>query len=184
MGASRQTFFAALALAGIAALAVALLAAYTGGFARSAQSTADLRDGAAPAQIDSPEPPPPVNRWIDPATGEFIVGVYDDRHMSEEDKAKDPVYDPRWDPFAACVRQEGYEPLSPGSPWFVQADMDALLARVNAERPDTTANRRVNTGDSLPGLAGAFLKCADEWLALTPEQAKANGFQEGKRSAP
>jgi hypothetical protein len=171
----------AIGIAGVLAAAVA-----AGSFAWSADSTslqgvdATAAPGATPAP--PPDSPPPFNRWIRPDTGEFWVDPYDDRHLSEEAKAADPVYNPRWDPFAACIEDQSYEALAPGSAFFTQADMDALLARVNAERPDTRANRQVSNGDTLPGLAGAFLKCADEWLALTPEEAKALGFEEGKRS--
>lgn len=176
-------------IAGAAVVAIALGAAIalsSGRFASSADNEPPPTEHPSATTEPSPAPwpqgPPPYNRWIRPDTGEFWVDVYDDRHISEDDRASDPVYNPRWDPFAACIENEGYESLALGSSFFTQADMDALLARVNAERPDASANRQVNNGDTLPGLAGAFLKCADEWLALTPEEAKALGFEEGKRS--
>src|SRR4051812_47917128 len=43
-------------------------------------------------------PPPPYNRWIRPDTGEFEAYVWDDRSISDEQKAAEPWYDPRWKP--------------------------------------------------------------------------------------
>jgi hypothetical protein len=126
----------------------------------------------------TPEPPPPYNSWIDPITGRFSVPEYDDRHLSEEQKAADPVFNPRWAPFARCMEDAGYEALAPGSTRFSQRDLDLLLERVNAERPDVAANRQVKTGDQLPGLPGAFLNCADQWLALSTEEMDALGLRD------
>ncbi len=103
--------------------------------------------------------------------------TYDDRSLTDDQKANDPVFDPRWNPFACCLEQRGYGVRSSASDQVTQAHMDALLHRVNRDQPDTHANRQVNNGDRLAGLAGAFLDCADQWLRLTTEEVEALGLK-------
>lgn len=112
--------------------------------------------------------PPPFNRWIDPATGKFYDPIiWDDRELGPEQKAAKPLPpDPRWAPFSSCMADRGFETRNDPSEAFSQADMDRLVAEVNAARPDTAANKLVNGNATLTGLPRAFVDCADQWLAI------------------
>ncbi|MGI8925944.1 MAG: hypothetical protein ACR2HN_04770 [Tepidiformaceae bacterium] len=143
-----------------------------GAVAFGAQSDDDTKPHTA---LDGP-PPPAFNRWISPATGRFTVPRWDDRHISEEQKlAKPAPPDPRWAPFAQCMVVQGFAvPQGPDGS-FGQVQLDGLLSSINAARPDDAANKAVGAGP-LPGVAGAFLTCADTWLAIPVKDFDKHGL--------
>lgn len=120
--------------------------------------------------------PPKYNRFIRPDNGRFETLLWDDRPISDEAKAAQPWYDPRWTKFNQCLVAEGYDIRPDPTQPFSQRDLDALLARINSERPDGEANRQIGADiDAVPGIAGAFLRCA-HWIAYSREQWAANGI--------
>ena len=143
------------ALVGAGALAGIAGAAASGAFSGS--------DG--PFTAENGPVPPAHSRWIR-GDGRFAVQEYDDRQLPVEEKAKQPAYNPRWEPFSKCLASEGFAQGRIASRPFSQADLDRLLADVNSERPDASANRQLSSGQGVSGLAGAFLRCADTWLAI------------------
>jgi hypothetical protein len=119
-------------------------------------------------QTEDSVPPPAHSVWINPR-GEFEVWDYDDRNLSDEEKAQDPIVNPRWAPFAECMAERDQDVVD-GSPASMrQADLDALVDRLNSEHSDTEANRRISVAEDTSGLAADFLACADEWLNLSSE---------------
>ncbi len=125
-------------------------------------------DTTSHTREDGP-PPPPFNRWISPVSGKFSVPEWDDRHISAEEKAKNPAIDPRWKPFSECLAARKLETRPDPTRPFVKADLDRLLNGVNTSRPDPGANKRIRQGEAVQGLAGGFLECADEWLSIRIE---------------
>ena len=126
-----------------------------------------------PAQL----PPPPYNRFIRPDTGRFEVLLWDDRPLSAEQKAALPSFDPRWKPFGHCMAAEGYEVRADATKPFTQKDVDFIVARANEQLPDAQANKRIGGNvDKVDGVAGAFLRCAGQWLGLAPADWPAHGI--------
>jgi hypothetical protein len=127
--------------------------------------------GSRPIGDPSQLPPPPYNRFIRPDTGRFEVYEWDDRALTATQKAAQPWYDPRWKPFSDCMIAEGYDVRADATKAFAQQDLDQVVTRANAQLPDANANKRIGGNTSgVPGIAGAFLRCAGRWLALAPEQ--------------
>lgn len=145
------------------------------GFAAGVTSSVIVAAQTGPAKqqpiSDSAQlPPPPYNRFIRPDTGRIEASVWDDRALSPAQKSIQPWYDPRWRPFSDCMVAAGYEVRTDKSRAFGQPDLDEILRRANAQLPDATANKTVGSNvATVPGVAGAFLQCADKWLALAPE---------------
>ncbi len=132
----------------------------------------------APPQEDGP-PPPTYNRFIRPDTGEFwdSYGAWDNRAISDEEKAKSPWYNPRWAPFSKCMAGAGFETRKDRSLPFAQADLAGLVTQVNAARPDRVANKAIGQNVKVGGIGEAFLVCAEKWLALPIEELAANGLR-------
>lgn len=128
-----------------------------------------------------PTPPIPIlNRWIRPDTGVFYMaaGPWDNRELPAEQKAATPWYDPRWKPFGACMRAAGFEVRTEPSKPVNQSDIDRIIGRLNSQNPDRAANKRIRPGDySMGGFTGAFLQCADRWLAIQSEDFEKNGIR-------
>ena len=103
---------------------------------------------------------PAFNPWVND-NGEFSVPRYDDRH--EVPEGEEPLLDPRWPAFNACMEARGHK-LVAQSEVFTQEHLDTLLARVNEAMPDRVANKRTPPSE-LTGIAGDFVACADEELA-------------------
>lgn len=141
--------------------------------AAGAQFATDNRKPNTPADVS----PPVFNRWIRPDNGRFEAHTWDNRRLTDVQKAANPCYDARWEPFAACMAGRGYEVHGVQGTPFSQADLDRLVERVNDERPDGAANKRIAQGDTVPGLAGAFLDRADEWLTISYEDLAAHGLR-------
>jgi hypothetical protein len=111
------------------------------------------------------------NRFIG-FQGVFHVPLWDDRNLSDEEKAKDPWFNPSWAPFSECLAGRGLEVRADPSQQFAQADLDRLLARLNSEYPDTDANKAIpyDAKGKVEGDAGVFLDCAEAWLTKTPQE--------------
>lgn len=103
------------------------------------------------------------NPWLDDS-GRFHSPVYDDRHISDDDKVANPVYNPQWEPFAECMETAGVVVRAPAER-FAQSHLDALFVRLNEENPDPEANKLLDMNDDPGGLTGAFLVCARDTLA-------------------
>jgi hypothetical protein len=124
-------------------------------------------------------PTPVVNRWIAPDTGAFVNpgGPYDDRRLSEEEKARNPVFNPLWKPFSDCMVERGFDVRASSSEPFAQKDLDELIRRLNIAMPDGQANKQLGPAGPAPGIAGAFLACADRWLTIAPDDYEKNGIR-------
>lgn len=134
-----------------------------------------------PAQLS----PPPYNRFIRPDTGRLETYVWDDRPISAAQKLGQPWYDSRWKPFSGCLVAEGYEVRANPTRPFDQNDLDEVLARANAQLTNSEANKRIGSNvASVPGIAGAFLRCAGRWLALAPEEYGIARLEPGEVPAP
>jgi hypothetical protein len=153
---------------------LAMLAAACGVVAAGCVSST-LATAPAPSV---PNPPPPINRWISPVTGSFTVPAWDDRELSDEQKRAKPLLpDPRWTPLAECMTARGFETRADPSLAFSQQDLDHLVAAVNAAQPDTQANKQLGAkAAALPGIAGAFVQCADQSLAIPVSEFAAHGW--------
>lgn len=123
--------------------------------------------------LPSEATPPHFNPWIDPQTGRFTVRDFDDRELSVEVKRQYPVTDPRWGPFAECMNTAGYSVGDPKG--FSRATLDDILGRLNVTT-NLQENRLLDAGATLPGMPGAFLKCADTWLSIPVSDFPKHGF--------
>ncbi len=139
---------------------------------------ADSRDPDQRPALEGEVPLPVINRWLAPDTGAFVNpdGPWDNRNLSAQEKAKGPWYDPRWRPFSECMAGEGHDVRVSTSVPFNQSDLDSIIARVNVQRPDGKANKALRRGDAVPGIAGTFLKCANRWLTIGPDDYEKNGI--------
>lgn len=159
-----------------------MTACYADDDPRATSSTATQLPQATEASQTSVEHPTPLDPTIPPFDGlphrfigfqgAFNVPVWDDRNLSDEEKANDPWYNPSWVPFSACLADRGLEIRSDPSQPFSQADLDRLLARLNAEYPDPEVNKQFpyHATGKVSGDAGIFFDCAEEWLTKTPRE--------------
>ncbi len=155
------------------AVVATVLAVAAVGLAVAAQSNDDTTQHT-PADL----PPPPFNRWINASTGRFEVPRWDDRELSDDQKAAKPLpVDPRWAPLSECMAAKGFETRANPAQPFGQADLDHLLSVVNAASPDATANKQLGSNArSAPGIAGTFVTCADASLAIPIEDFPQHGW--------
>ena len=170
---------------GIGLAGLVALGASTGLVVTWVSGISDAKEPAGlPVSSDADvDPPPPLGfLFLRPDTGRFTVTAFDDRELSDEAKAANPVFNPAWKPFADCLAQRGlaagvFDPKGR----FSQADLDRVLARVNADSPDRTANFALNGADAAgrtalvaanPRTQSAvtFLECAGQWLTKSPEE--------------
>ncbi|MCC7366331.1 MAG: hypothetical protein IT303_18380 [Dehalococcoidia bacterium] len=159
--------FLVIMATGVAAILVGLVA---GGLSSSADEPSPPSGPVITRTEDAPLPQfrnPFINM-----EGRFFVHQWDDRVISEEAKRADPWLNPAWEPFAGCLAGRGLEVRHDPSQPFDQDDLDTLLDRLNRAYPDPAANLRIpqRAGDSVPGDAGAFLACAEEWLTKSPQE--------------
>lgn len=161
-------------------LATAVLAGVVFGAAASAYAVSTRGDDPAePAPGEQTPPVPTLNRWVRPDSGLFwnSNGIWDNRNLPDEQKAATPWYDPRWKPFAACMQDRDFEVRADGNRPFDESDLDKVIERLNKENPDTARNRTVPPGDySMGGFTGAFLECAERWLAIQPGDFAKSGI--------
>ncbi len=159
-------------------LALVVAAGVVIGAAGSMLASAQDKD-AAPQPVGdlAALPPPSYNRWIRPDTGRFEAYVWDDRELAEHVKAAEPWYDPRWRPFSSCMASEGFDVRRDQTRPFSQQDLDEIVVRANAQMPNPQENLRIGAQTAaVPGVAGAFLRCADRWLALSGPAWAAHGI--------
>lgn len=140
---------------------------------RSGAPTAGTVNHPEPYGSEKEAPPPAFNRWVNPGTGQFWVPDSDDRELGTQTKEQYPLLDPRWKPFVECMRDRGFDLGAPAD--FRRRDLDALLEGITAEVGVDQA-KQLNTGDALPGRPGAFLACADQWLAIPVADFPKYGF--------
>lgn len=78
--------------------------------------------------------PPPRSRFV---TGEgfYFLPPWDDRHLSEAEKAADPWIDPFWPAFVECMQAGGVGVGSTTPETARQPDIDRLVAEVNESGP-------------------------------------------------
>lgn len=124
------------------------------------------RDGATSADGVFIPYPPDEMRWMS-KEGFIEIGPFDDRNLSPEEKAADPLLDPRWPDFVGCMGAAGFGDGLPEPELFRQEHFDRLVAAINAEGPfleiDASGPRYVGTA-----AADAFVNCAQVVLAGPP----------------
>ena len=122
-------------------------------------------------RVEDAPTPHPHNRFVS-MDGTFFVLPWDDREISDEQKKADPIYNPAWVPFASCMETHGLAVRSSPGTKFSQADLDALVSRLNRENPDRAANLALpfKANGTVGGTVGAFLDCGEQWLTKTPQE--------------
>lgn len=124
------------------------------------------QDGATTADGVFIPYPPDEMRWMD-KDGFIAVGPYDDRNLKPEEKAADPLVDPRWPDFAECMDAAGFGDGLPEPDLFRQEHIDRLVEVINAGGPfleiDASGPRYVGTA-----AADAFMNCAQVVLVGPP----------------
>jgi hypothetical protein len=161
-------------------LATAILGGLVAGLLAAGLVVAFGNDDKNVRPLDPSEVPTPIaSRWIRPDTGEFWNGdgSWDNRSLSDEQKAAKPWYDPRWKPFSDCMVERGFDVRASSSEAFAQKDLDELIRRLNIAMPDGQANKQLGPAGPAPGIAGAFLACADRWLTIAPDDYEKNGIR-------
>lgn len=110
--------------------------------------------------------PPSETRWMD-KDGFLNAPQWDDRNLSPEEKAADPVHDPRWPALVRCTDAEGFGAGLPAPEEFVQADLDALVEEINQGGPFVF---REDSGRQYRGTpaSDAFTQCAEATLTEAP----------------
>lgn len=131
----------------------------------------------------TPPPAPPREMVLVDKNGFIRKPQWDDRRLSDAEKAANPTVNPRWAPFARCMVAEG--PATGVSPsTFAQRDLDVIVDRLNAAGPlvqltaGTLVVRREAELDAYVRCAFAILLLPSEDLykVLTPaELAAAQG---------
>lgn len=124
------------------------------------------RDGATTADGVFIPYPPDEMRWMD-KDGFIAVGPYDDRNLKPEEKAADPLVDPRWPDFVECMDAAGFGDNLPAPDLFRQDDLDRLVEAINEGGPfleiDASGPRYIGTPAS-----DAFMHCAQTVLSEPP----------------
>ena len=187
----RETFFAyPKASISVAVLGALLLIAFPVGVALGLPWAQDkegrpasppLDDRKAVVQtVDHIPPPPPAEMGLVDNKGYVRVGVWDDRHLTPEQKKANPAVNPRWAPLARCLEAAG---VSAGADpaGFRQDDLDSLIARLNAGGPLVTNEAGRLTVRHSPET-DAYTRCAvstlqvfseDLYKILTPSELQA-----------
>lgn len=101
--------------------------------------------------------PLPMSRFAR-EDGLFVIPEYDDRRLSEAQKAADPVRNPRWPAFVRCMQAAGLGLGIRDPEQASQADIDALMAEVNRAGPSYVWSARGPLYQPSPG-GDAFLGC-------------------------
>lgn len=90
--------------------------------------------------------------------GIFFIPPYDDRRLSDAQKAADPVRNPRWPAFVRCMQATGLGLGIRDPEQASQSDIDALMAEVNRAGPSYVWSPRGPLYQASPG-GDAFLRC-------------------------
>jgi|GEM_PF-3967985 len=173
MSTTQKKFLAgAGTLALLASLAIGVLFA-SGTFAQDPPKPpfGDERDAPTPGRSF---------QFIDGTVGRFRVATWDDRNLTNEEKAADPVFNPAWEPFGECVRGRGVSLPPQAGQRLTQADLDGFVERRNAQSPrrdenlDLAAKKPAERTAAIQARphqrdAAVFLDCAEEWLTLSPQ---------------
>lgn len=102
---------------------------------KQAKESATVTDPSRALYPPGQAPTPlPMSRFAR-EDGFFAITPYDDRQLSPERKAADPVQDPRWPGFVRCMQAAGFGLSIRDPERTTQADIDALLAEVNRSGP-------------------------------------------------
>lgn len=124
------------------------------------------RDGATSADGVFIPYPPDEMRWMD-KDGFIAVGPYDDRNLTPEEKASDPLVDPRWSDFVECMDAAGFGDNLPLPDVFRQDDLDRLVEAINEGGPFLEINASGPRYIGTPA-SDAFMHCAQTVLAEPP----------------
>lgn len=103
-----------------------------GKLARQEAST-DSSNALCQSEADCP-PPPARSRFVT-HEGFYDLPPWDDRHLSEAEKAADPWIDPFWPAFVECMQAGGIGVGTTTPETARQADIDRLVAEVNESGP-------------------------------------------------
>ena len=113
--------------------------------------------------VQAPAPPPKEMVLVD-KSGFIESPNWDDRHLSPEQKAADPVVNPRWAPFARCMQGHGVA-IARAPSEFRQGDLDALVSQLNSDGPLVDTSLGLFTVRHSPAL-DAYVACAFATLEL------------------
>ncbi len=80
-------------------------------------------------------PPPAASSRFKDKDGYYRIPQWDDRRLSPEAKAQDPWRDPFWPRFVRCMQDVGIGAAIVAPDDATQADIDRLVAEVNAPGP-------------------------------------------------
>src|SRR5687768_15084279 len=93
--------------ASLAILGIGLAATSVGAVGIVTSSLADEPERKPIESVAEAPPAPALTFQFISSEGEFRVSTWDDRALSEAQKAADPSFNPAWEPFAACLEQRG-----------------------------------------------------------------------------
>lgn len=89
----------------------------------------------APCKDTSQCPPPPPRSHFINQQGFFELPRWDDRDLTDDEKAQDPRRDPFWPAFVQCLQDRGVGVGVTTPDGATQTDIDRLVAEVNESGP-------------------------------------------------
>jgi hypothetical protein len=129
----------------------------------------DYSDAAVQDEDEIPAPPPFEVLFVDARGNLLPPRDRDDRHLSPEEKAKNPLVFPKWAQFLACLAREGFavreEALAnPGATRY--AEVTALWEQARAEGPSTITQDAGKFDLQLTDAAASYVACHMETIGL------------------
>lgn len=125
---------------------------------------------------DTIECPPPAlrSRFIQ-EDGFFRLPRWDDRNLSDEEKARNPWPDPFWPAFIRCMQDAGIGLTITIPEEATQEDVDRLVAEVNASGPAYIGTPKGLQFQPTPA-SEAFLKCETILYGPRPASTPSGGL--------
>ena len=102
---------------------------------KRAKASAIVTDPSRALYLPGQAPTPLPQSRFAREDGFFAVGPYDDRQLSTEQQVMNPVRDPRWPASIRCMQATGLGLAIREPERATQAEIDALVAEVNASGP-------------------------------------------------
>lgn len=130
---------------------------YEGKRARQAAPTTDPSKALFKDPATAPTPLPNRSAFIT-EEGFLRLPQFDDRHISEEEKAQNPWRDSAWAPFIRCMQEDGFGTYIVDPDVTTQADINQLVYEVNQYGPFYRQTTRGFEYQPTPA-SDAFLRC-------------------------